>query len=853
MEFGSAVEVSPERRAVFLICKLSGYLLASITKTEQEWNQWSYPFLLSIYQAQFGDVQGQEYFQKLDASFSPVIGKGVTLWIESINIHHEEEDSEYLIVRTAEQHLLNEFSTFNDDELDTHLKHFSQRFMQFIVEQQHNNDARVRTMARHLSRMLCGSAQTFSNLENAYFNQQKAESTDTMITYGEAFKQTAADVPRQSLLVPYRMWRVAFVAVGGGALVGVAGALAAPTIMASVMPLVSSATTFLQLSVTMETYLTYFGVVSYTTAASTAVTYSSSSSVISSFFAAYGAVVSGQTMMKRTDELGEFDLLPLHIPTEKDGNAGNRFALNTGDTTQAVGGPVYILVPGHMDKSVDLRALWGANGSILMMAEDEEQHEHVPATEAASAGGSFKSKDAAASTTATAVPTTNEAVNETPPPSIAHVVLEHEVHALKNHIVHRIQEEVEHTILPMLPQVSQLQSAVKHQVEELAETATHTAQDIAAEEDWEELKLRYQGWWRDLVSLGEEYVLQWETMLLTELNDTFYDLLYNELRAQIVGKIKSALISYAASALNPLRKSLSLPKLVLGKIKELDGSWVRAMDRARQAGHLLARTLYNMKNNIANDSKNASDPTPSMPTATASSSTHRPVTLIGYGMGARLIFHCLEHLHDIAQPHLHGEDVRGIVEHAILLGAPVSTSKHAWWKARKVVADRLVNGFARFDWMLALMYRVKAYELGVAGLYPVYLQDPPANTTSAGGDVERNTQAVPMVSHLREEDDDPNGDASNTVRVFDDHLPSGPMTEFSSSSTATADASTGSDGETMDTHEGNGSSQHNPLDFSKLPDFTALQDVENIDLTDIVSIHSDYPKLLYQILNMLKV
>eukprot|EP01040_Poterioochromonas_malhamensis_P026867 gene26867-33885_t len=154
--------------------------------------------------------------------------------------------------------------------------------------------------------------------------------------------------------------------------------------------------------------------------------------------------------------------------------------------------------------------------------------------------------------------------------------------------------------------------------------------DLQAESDWEDLRLRYQGWWRDLVSLGEEYVLQWETMLLTELNDTFYDLLYNELRSHIFGQIKDAILSYAASALYPLKKALSLPKMVLSKIKELDGAWIRAMERARQAGHLLARTLYTMKNGGSSSGSTAT----SKAAAASASTAHRPVTLIGYGMGA---------------------------------------------------------------------------------------------------------------------------------------------------------------------------------------------------------------------------
>ena len=55
------------------------------------------------------------------------------------------------------------------------------------------------------------------------------------------------------------------------------------------------------------------------------------------------------------------------------------------------------------------------------------------------------------------------------------------------------------------------------------------------------------------------------------------------------------------------------------------------------------------------------------------------------------------------------------------LGAPVGTSLAKWEAVRKVVAGRLVNCYAWNDWILALLYRSKSYEIGVAGLYHIFL------------------------------------------------------------------------------------------------------------------------------------
>ena len=60
--------------------------------------------------------------------------------------------------------------------------------------------------------------------------------------------------------------------------------------------------------------------------------------------------------------------------------------------------------------------------------------------------------------------------------------------------------------------------------------------------------------------------------------------------------------------------------------------------------------------------------------------TYRPVTLVGYSMGARLIYHCLLEL-----ARFNG---RGIVESAILLGTTVTIIPERFQMARSVVAGR---------------------------------------------------------------------------------------------------------------------------------------------------------------------
>jgi Protein of unknown function (DUF726) len=77
----------------------------------------------------------------------------------------------------------------------------------------------------------------------------------------------------------------------------------------------------------------------------------------------------------------------------------------------------------------------------------------------------------------------------------------------------------------------------------------------------------------------------------------------------------------------------------------------------------------------------------------------RPVTLLGYSLGARAIFYALQALAAA------GERGQGIVENAVLLGAPLGTATKRWKKVRSVVAGRLVNGYSTRDFVLSLVYR----------------------------------------------------------------------------------------------------------------------------------------------------
>lgn len=89
----------------------------------------------------------------------------------------------------------------------------------------------------------------------------------------------------------------------------------------------------------------------------------------------------------------------------------------------------------------------------------------------------------------------------------------------------------------------------------------------------------------------------------------------------------------------------------------------------------------------------------------------RPVTLIGYSMGARVIYSCLMSLAE--------RRAFGLVENVFLIGAPTSSDAKVWHAIRSVVAGQLVNVYAEKDYILAFLYRTSSIQYSIASLQKV--------------------------------------------------------------------------------------------------------------------------------------
>ena len=187
--------------------------------------------------------------------------------------------------------------------------------------------------------------------------------------------------------------------------------------------------------------------------------------------------------------------------------------------------------------------------------------------------------------------------------------------------------------------------------------------------------------WRVLGVAAEVFALKWELEALLNLGHS------------MDGMLKSAAWGYAQSQLiqqtifADLMGAAFWPVGLMKVARVIDNPFSVAKSRADKAGEVLADALINKAQG------------------------ERPVTLIGYSLGARVIYTCLMSL---AQ-----RKAFGLVENAVLIGAPTPSDTSDWRILRTAVSGRLVNVYSTNDYLLGFMYRTSALQYGVAGLQKV--------------------------------------------------------------------------------------------------------------------------------------
>ncbi|KAK0618400.1 hypothetical protein B0T17DRAFT_618994 [Bombardia bombarda] len=188
------------------------------------------------------------------------------------------------------------------------------------------------------------------------------------------------------------------------------------------------------------------------------------------------------------------------------------------------------------------------------------------------------------------------------------------------------------------------------------------------------------GPWRCLGHDSETFALRYELKSLLGLGQSLQGLVssytWNYVKAEI---LKRTVLATLWSALWPVH--------LLSAATSIDNPFSLARNRSEKAGEILADALINKVQG------------------------ERPVTLIGYSLGARVIYACLRTLAK--------RRAFGLVDTVVFIGSPVPSNRHHWQMMRSVVSGKMFNVYSENDYLLAFLYRATSIQLGIAGLQEI--------------------------------------------------------------------------------------------------------------------------------------
>ncbi|XP_038603232.1 transmembrane and coiled-coil domain-containing protein 4 [Tachyglossus aculeatus] len=191
--------------------------------------------------------------------------------------------------------------------------------------------------------------------------------------------------------------------------------------------------------------------------------------------------------------------------------------------------------------------------------------------------------------------------------------------------------------------------------------------------------------WTSMSRSREQYCLAWESKYLMELGNALVSLMNG-----LVNLVAQEALKY--TVLSGIVTALTWPASLLTISNVIDNPWGVCLHRSAEVGKHLAQILLSRQQG------------------------RRPVTLIGFSLGARVIYFCLQEM-------AREKDCQGIIEDIVLLGAPVEGEAKHWEPFTKVVSGKIINGYCRGDWLLSFVYRTSSVQFNVAGLQPVNLND----------------------------------------------------------------------------------------------------------------------------------
>jgi hypothetical protein len=229
--------------------------------------------------------------------------------------------------------------------------------------------------------------------------------------------------------------------------------------------------------------------------------------------------------------------------------------------------------------------------------------------------------------------------------------------------------------------------------------ASHYKKGSSSKKVWgfDEEAINEKKSWHHLMEDGQSLMLSWlDDASLASFRESYLYIAKKTMMSTAIDTVLSSLF-------------FALPITVFRRIEDIDNPWKKALDRAQEAGVMLAHILLSRR--IQEDILASEEDSVDYVQTSA-------ISLVGYGMGAAVIFYCLKTLASIEGP-----SARGIIENAILIGAPVESYSSSWKAIRAVVSNRLVNAYSENDLILSYMARSKNWTIQVAGLQAVDISD----------------------------------------------------------------------------------------------------------------------------------
>lgn len=186
--------------------------------------------------------------------------------------------------------------------------------------------------------------------------------------------------------------------------------------------------------------------------------------------------------------------------------------------------------------------------------------------------------------------------------------------------------------------------------------------------------------WRALSDDSEVFALRYEMKTLLALGSALKDLVQSfAWKALKVEIIKRTVLATLFAALWPIQ--------ILSMASNVDNPFSHASNRSKKAGRLLADALINRVQG------------------------ERPVTLVGYSLGAVAIHSCLQELAE--------RQAFGLIDTVVVIGAPAPSDPAHWRTLRTVVSGKIFNVYSENDMVLGFVYRMHSLAMGVAGLQAI--------------------------------------------------------------------------------------------------------------------------------------